>query len=70
RGFITQFPVLLLDEPTASLDTGNSEVVAELIDEKKKGGVALLGIFHGPDIRKKVADRLIDVSHFSAQQAA
>ena len=70
RGFITQFPVLLLDEPTASLDTGNSEVVAELIDEKKKGGVALLGIFHDPDIRKKVADRLIDVSHFSAQQAA
>jgi alpha-D-ribose 1-methylphosphonate 5-triphosphate synthase subunit PhnL len=31
RGFLPDFPVLLLDEPTASLDAANCEVVMELI---------------------------------------
>lgn len=45
RGFITDHPVLLLDEPTASLDAKNREVVMELIRRKKTEGVAMLGIF-------------------------
>ena len=35
RGFLPDFPVLLLDEPTASLDAANSEVVMQLIAEKQ-----------------------------------
>lgn len=70
RGFITSHPVLLLDEPTASLDNANSAIVVELVEEKKQAGVAMLGIFHDPVVREKVADRLIDVSGFAARRAA
>ena len=70
RGFITEHPVLLLDEPTASLDARNRDVVIELIAAKKAAGVALLGIFHDHDVREAVADRVIDVTAFAAGKIA
>lgn len=70
RGFITEHPVLLLDEPTASLDAANRAVVVSMIEEKKAKGVALLGIFHDEDVRARVADRIVDVSAFSARKQA
>jgi alpha-D-ribose 1-methylphosphonate 5-triphosphate synthase subunit PhnL len=70
RGFITDHPVLLLDEPTASLDAANRAVVVDMIQEKKTKGVALLGIFHDEDVRARVADRIVDVSAFSARSQA
>ncbi len=70
RGFITSHPVLLLDEPTASLDAVNRAVVVALIREKKRAGTALLGIFHDEDVRSAVADRIIDVSAFRAGREA
>jgi alpha-D-ribose 1-methylphosphonate 5-triphosphate synthase subunit PhnL len=70
RGFITDHPILLLDEPTASLDAANREVVIELIAAKKAEGVALLGIFHDHDVRNAVADQVIDVSAFAAGKSA
>jgi alpha-D-ribose 1-methylphosphonate 5-triphosphate synthase subunit PhnL len=70
RGFITDHPVLLLDEPTASLDATNRAVVVAMISEKKAAGVALLGIFHDEDVRAKVADRIVDVTAFAPRIAA
>ena len=35
RGFIVDYPILLLDEPTASLDAKNSAAVVALIEEAK-----------------------------------
>lgn len=70
RGFITPHPVLLLDEPTASLDAVNRAVVIELIAEKKQAGTALLGIFHDEDVRNAVADIIIDVTTFAAEKSA
>ncbi|QKV17533.1 phosphonate C-P lyase system protein PhnL [Oricola thermophila] len=70
RGFITDHPVLLLDEPTASLDARNRQVVIDMIAEKKEAGVALLGIFHDQDVRDEVADAVIDVTRFAAKRAA
>ena len=70
RGFITDHRILLLDEPTASLDAKNREVVVSMIAEKKAKGTALLGIFHDEDVREKVADRIVDVSAFSPRKAA
>ena len=70
RGFITDHPVLLLDEPTASLDAVNREVVIGLIAEKKTAGTALLGIFHDQDVREAVADTVIDVTAFAAGKIA
>jgi len=70
RGFITDHPILLLDEPTASLDAANREIVVGMIAEKKRAGVALLGIFHDQDVREAVADRIIDVTGFAPHKAA
>ncbi|UFN48795.1 phosphonate C-P lyase system protein PhnL [Roseomonas sp. OT10] len=61
RGFIAPFPLLLLDEPTASLDAANRAVVIGLIDEAKARGAALIGIFHDAEVRDRVADRLFEV---------
>jgi alpha-D-ribose 1-methylphosphonate 5-triphosphate synthase subunit PhnL len=57
--------VLLLDEPTASLDGANKAAVVDLITEKKKRGVAVLAVVHDDDVRTAVADRVIDVAPFS-----
>lgn len=66
RGFISDHPILLLDEPTASLDAANRAVVVELIGEKKRAGVAIVAIVHDDEIRGLIADRLIDVTAFAA----
>ncbi|MEX0551261.1 methylphosphonate degradation complex subunit PhnL [Raoultella ornithinolytica] len=58
RGFAVDYPILLLDEPTASLDAKNSAAVVELINEAKARGAAIVGIFHDETIRNLVADRL------------
>ncbi|MDQ0132359.1 alpha-D-ribose 1-methylphosphonate 5-triphosphate synthase subunit PhnL [Neorhizobium galegae] len=69
RGFITSHRILLLDEPTASLDATNRRVVVDMIADKKREGVALLGIFHDEEVREAVADRVLDVSQFSPRKA-
>lgn len=69
RGFITSHRVLLLDEPTASLDATNRRVVVDMIAAKKEEGVAMLGIFHDEEVREAVADRILDVSAFSPRKA-
>lgn len=69
RGLIADRPVLLLDEPTASLDARNRAVVVDLIERKKKAGVAIIGIFHDEDVRDAVASRVVDVTHFAAKAA-
>jgi alpha-D-ribose 1-methylphosphonate 5-triphosphate synthase subunit PhnL len=66
RGFISNLPILLLDEPTASLDAANREVVVGLIAEKKRAGVAMVAIVHDDEIRRLIADRVIDVTTFAA----
>ncbi|MGP9822068.1 phosphonate C-P lyase system protein PhnL [Salinarimonas sp. NSM] len=70
RGLIAPRSVLLLDEPTASLDAANRAVVIELIREKRAAGCALIGIFHDADVRDAVATRVVDVTRFRARPAA
>jgi alpha-D-ribose 1-methylphosphonate 5-triphosphate synthase subunit PhnL len=67
RGFISDLPILLLDEPTASLDAVNRAVVVDLIDEKKRAGVAMVAIVHDDEIRAAIADRVVDVTSFAAE---
>jgi alpha-D-ribose 1-methylphosphonate 5-triphosphate synthase subunit PhnL len=69
-GFIRATPLLLVDEPTASLDATNREVVTAMIAEKKAAGTAILGIFHDEAVRDRVADRIVDVARFAAREAA
>jgi alpha-D-ribose 1-methylphosphonate 5-triphosphate synthase subunit PhnL len=69
RGFIADHPLLLLDEPTASLDARNRAAVVELIETKKAAGTAIVGIFHDDDVRERVATRIVDVTRFAASAA-
>ena len=66
RGFISDHPILLLDEPTASLDAKNREIVVELIAAKKRAGVAIVAIVHDDEVRQAIADRIVDVTTFAA----
>ncbi|HZZ11919.1 MAG TPA: phosphonate C-P lyase system protein PhnL [Paraburkholderia sp.] len=61
RGLIAEHPVLLLDEPTASLDAENRDVVAELIVEARERGAAIVGIFHDEATRNTVATRRLEL---------
>jgi alpha-D-ribose 1-methylphosphonate 5-triphosphate synthase subunit PhnL len=66
RSFVRDYPVLLLDEPTAALDAGNRAVVVGLIRAALARGTAMLGIFHDEDVRNAVATRLFPVTDFQA----
>ena len=61
RGFVAGHPVLLLDEPTASLDAENAAVVIGLIGEAKARGAAVVGIVHDRAVRDAVADSTLTV---------
>jgi len=70
RGFAHEYPALLLDEPTASLDATNRAVVLDLIGAAKARGAAIVGIFHDEAARDQVCDREIDVTAFTPARAA
>jgi alpha-D-ribose 1-methylphosphonate 5-triphosphate synthase subunit PhnL len=69
RGFLPALPILLLDEPTASLDAANRAIVMDLITEKKECGTAIASIVHDDDVRTRTADRVIDITRFAATSA-
>lgn len=64
RNMIKPRPILLLDEPTASLDAANTQTVIELIREAVDRGAALVGIFHDAHVGAAVATRRVDVAQF------
>ena len=64
RNMIKPRPILLLDEPTASLDAANTQTVIDLIQEALARGAALVGIFHDANVGHAVATRHIDVTQF------
>jgi len=61
RGFVQPSRLLLLDEPTASLDVDNRRIVVQLIHEALAGGAAVVGIFHDEEVRDAVASRCVAV---------
>lgn len=61
RGLAARHPILLVDEPTASLDEANRDVVVELLTEARLAGAAIVGIFHDPAVRERVATRVFTV---------
>jgi len=68
RVWAGDYPVLLLDEPTASLDPANREIVVELIGRARERGTALLGVYHDPELRCRVAERTVDVGAFATSE--
>lgn len=66
RVMVREYPVLLLDEPTASLDAANRGTVVALMNEARARGTAMVGIFHDEIVREQVATRLFDVARHRA----
>jgi alpha-D-ribose 1-methylphosphonate 5-triphosphate synthase subunit PhnL len=64
RSFIRPQPVLLLDEPTASLDAENRATVVAMIRKARERGAAILGIFHDEATRNAVATRVVNMADF------
>ena len=62
HGLAAGYPVLLLDEPTASLDAANRVTVCNLIREAVANNTAVLGIFHDEAVRRVVATRQFDLA--------
>ena len=62
RSLSVDYPVLLLDEPTASLDPANRDGVVELIHQRREAGAAIVGIFHDVSVRDVLATRIHDVA--------
>jgi alpha-D-ribose 1-methylphosphonate 5-triphosphate synthase subunit PhnL len=59
RGLIAGHPILLLDEPTASLDAASRAVVAALVGEARDRGTAIIATFHDADVRAALATRVV-----------
>jgi len=70
KALINAPELLLLDEPTASLDAANRSVVVDLIKTRVRAGAAVIGIFHDEDVRDELADRMVDVTRFARDRAA
>jgi alpha-D-ribose 1-methylphosphonate 5-triphosphate synthase subunit PhnL len=64
RGFIAGHPILLLDEPTASLDAENRAVVIRMVRDAKANGTAIVAICHDADVRDAIADRLFTMTPY------
>lgn len=62
RGLINRPRLLLLDEPTASLDPATAERVIGLIPGLKAEGTAILAIFHHPETTRRLADRVVELA--------
>ncbi len=69
RGFISPFPILLLDEPTASLDLKNRRIVIDLIKEALKDNTCVIGVFHDPEDHSEFGGHTIDLARTTTQEA-
>ncbi len=69
RELVHPYPLLLLDEPTASLDAENKEVVLTMIREARDRGAAVVGIFHDKSARDAVVTRAFEIAAFGKRAA-
>ena len=61
RGIIAPKELILLDEPTASLDQKSSEVVLDLLDDLKRKGIAMIAIFHDRRKIERIGDIIVKI---------
>jgi alpha-D-ribose 1-methylphosphonate 5-triphosphate synthase subunit PhnL len=62
KGFAPGYPILVLDEPTASLDRPNRNTVIELIQEARAAGTAIIEICHDEEVRAVTATRCLNLT--------
>ncbi len=61
KGIIAPKSLLLLDEPTASLDKKNTIRVIEKLKQLKQKGVSMVGIFHDLEAMKMITDKIYEL---------
>lgn len=61
RALVLRPRLLILDEPTASLDHRTKQRVIGLLQEMKRAGTTMIGVFHDVDMMEQVADRILDL---------
>ncbi|UJS28249.1 ATP-binding cassette domain-containing protein [Macrococcoides canis] len=62
RAVVKEPVLLLLDEPTASLDSVSKIKVREAIERLKNNGTTLIGIFHDLEFMEGLCDDVIDMN--------
>ena len=64
RALVQEAPVLVMDEPTTSLDLGHSQLVLELADElRREKGLCVLCAIHDLTLAAQYSERLLVLSH-------
>ncbi|MFC0331796.1 phosphonate C-P lyase system protein PhnL [Paenibacillus sepulcri] len=69
RAFIVRPRLMILDEPTASLDRETTSAVIEMLQAMKQEGTTMVGIFHDWDVMEQVADDILDISRSAGDDA-
>lgn len=67
RGLISRPRLLLLDEPTASLDPATTDRVIDLLSSIKAKNVGMLAVFHHPELVRRLADRVVELTPQGAE---
>ncbi|MDP4990577.1 MAG: ATP-binding cassette domain-containing protein [Marivita lacus] len=62
RALIRPQKLLLLDEPTASLDANARAALVQRLADLKAQGTAMIGVFHHPGDVEHLIDRVVDLS--------
>ena len=62
RALILPQKLLMLDEPTASLDAKARAALVARLQELKGQGTAMIGVFHHPDDVLHLIDRIVDLT--------
>ena len=62
RALILPQKLLMLDEPTASLDANARAALVARLQELKGQGTAMIGVFHHPDDVLHLIDRIVDLT--------
>jgi len=64
RSFIATPPVMLLDEPTASLDPVNRQLVVDLINQTRQAGAAMVAIAHDGALLDTPVTRIVEMHSY------
>ena len=63
RALVQKAPILMLDEPTASLDFGNQLLVLEQCRNLAREGYTVIQTTHNPEQSYQYSDRILTIQH-------
>jgi tungstate transport system ATP-binding protein len=63
RALVIEPEILFLDEPTASVDQKNTEIIENILGEiKKEGRSTVIMSTHDPDQTRRLADHVLKIN--------